>query len=83
MKFGPYNNVVGQSTNANDIPLMRIEEMYLIKAEAEAMGGNPSAGKSTLNDFVKTYRDPEYTLPLQIFKRKSIVNAVSNFGERV
>lgn len=61
VKFGPYNNVVGQSTNANDIPLMRIEEMYLIKAEAEAMGGNPSAGKSTLNDFVKTYRDPEYT----------------------
>ncbi len=60
VKFGPYNNVVGQSTNASDIPLMRIEEMYLIKAEAEAMSGNIGAGKSTLEGFVKTYRDPEY-----------------------
>lgn len=61
VKFGPYNNVVGQSTNASDIPLMRIEEMYLIKAEAEAMSGNTGTGKNTLVDFVKTYRDPEYT----------------------
>lgn len=60
VKFGPYNNVVGQSINANDIPLMRVEEMYLIKAEAEAMSGNPAAGKTTLTEFVKTYRDPEY-----------------------
>lgn len=58
VKFAPYNNVVGNSTNANDIPLMRIEEMYLIKAEAEAMsGGN---GKTTLENFIKTYRDPDY-----------------------
>ena len=61
VKFGPDNDVVGQSTNANDIPLMRIEEMYLIKAEAEAMSGNAAAGKATLEDFVKTYRDPEYS----------------------
>jgi hypothetical protein len=58
VKFAPYNNVVGTSTNASDIPLMRIEEMYLIKAEAEAMsGGN---GKSTLESFVQNYRDPDY-----------------------
>ena len=31
------------------------------KAEAEAMGGNATAGKATLEAFVKTYRDPEYT----------------------
>lgn len=61
VKFGSYNNVVGQSTNANDIPLMRIEEMYLILAEAQAMGGNTGAGKTTLETFVQTYRDPEYT----------------------
>lgn len=61
VKFAPYNNVVGQSTNASDIPLMRIEEMYLIKAESEAMSGNTAAGKNTLVDFVKSYRDPEYT----------------------
>lgn len=59
VKFAPYKNVVGTSINANDIPLMRIEEMYLIKAEAEAMsGGN---GKATLESFVKQYRDPSYT----------------------
>jgi hypothetical protein len=58
VKFAPYNNVPKTSTNSNDIPLMRVEEMYLIKAEAEAMsGGN---GKQTLENFVKTYRDPEY-----------------------
>lgn len=58
-KFGPYNDVIGQSVNANDIPLMRIEEMYLIKAEAEAMSGQD--GKTTLVNFIRTYRDPEYT----------------------
>lgn len=61
VKFGPYNDEVGQDSNANDIPLMRIEEMYLIKAEAEAMSGNAAAGKTTLEEFVKTYRDPAYT----------------------
>lgn len=40
---------------------MRVEEMYLIKAEAEAMGGNLSGGKSTLENFVRTYRDPSFT----------------------
>ena len=61
VKFAPYKEELGTSTNANDIPLMRIEEMYLILAEAQAMGGNPSQGKATLEAFVKTYRDPNYT----------------------
>lgn len=61
VKFGCYNDVVGQSTNANDVPLMRIEEMYLIKAEAQAMAGSAAAGKSTLESFIQTYRDPAYT----------------------
>jgi hypothetical protein len=61
MKYGPYNNVMGQSTNASDVPLMRVEEMYLILAEAQAMGGNPTQGAATLQNFVKTYRNPSYT----------------------
>ncbi|WP_289055133.1 RagB/SusD family nutrient uptake outer membrane protein [Carboxylicivirga marina] len=62
VKFAPYNNVNETSTNANDIPLMRIEEMHLIKAEAEAMsGGN---GVTTLENFIKTYRDPDYVCPV-------------------
>ena len=61
MKFGCYNDEIGTSTNANDIPLMRVEEMYLILAEAQAMAGDPATGAATLENFVKTYRDPEYT----------------------
>lgn len=52
IKFAPYNNVVGTSINSNDIPMMRIEEMYLIKAEALAMDGNPGEGKTTLETFI-------------------------------
>lgn len=61
MKFGCYNDEVYTSTNANDIPLMRIEEMYLIQAEAEAMAGDAAAGAATLENLIKTYRDPNYT----------------------
>ena len=61
MKFGCYNDEVYTSTNANDIPLMRVEEMYLILAEAQAMAGDPATGAATLENFVKTYRDPQYT----------------------
>ena len=42
------------------IPLMRVEEMYLIKAEAEAHS-NPATGLATLTDFMKTYRNPSYS----------------------
>ncbi len=59
VKFAPYNNEAETSTNSNDIPLMRVEEMYLIKAEAEAMSGG--SGRQTLIDFVQTYRNPDYS----------------------
>ena len=62
VKYAPYNGQVGTSTNASDIPLMRVEEMYLIKAEAQAMGGNLSAGAATLTSFVRNYRNPSYNL---------------------
>ncbi|MDE5975949.1 MAG: RagB/SusD family nutrient uptake outer membrane protein, partial [Muribaculaceae bacterium] len=63
VKFGPYQNQLATTTNANDIPLMRVEEMYLIMAEATAMAGNPAGGKQILEDFVKTYRNPSYVCP--------------------
>ena len=59
-KFGAYQSVFGNTTNASDWPLMRVEEMYLILAEAQAMGGNPSTGAATLQKFVNDYRDPAY-----------------------
>lgn len=61
VKFGAYQNVFGNTTNSSDWPLMRVEEMYLIKAEGEAMSGNLAGGKATLESFVQTYRDPSFT----------------------
>lgn len=44
------------------IPLMRVEEMYFIEAEA-AEHVSPGAGKALCETFMKTYRDPNYTFP--------------------
>lgn len=60
VKFGPYQDLYNNATNACDFPMMRAEEMILIKAEAQAMAGNVSGAKSTLENFVKNYRDPSY-----------------------
>lgn len=60
VKFDSYQSVLEQGMNASDVPLMRVEEMYLIKAEGEAMSGNTGGAKETLNNFVRTYRDPSY-----------------------
>jgi hypothetical protein len=62
VKFDSYNSVVYQSTNASDIPLMRIEEMYYILAEGQAMSGQVEQGRQTFESFIKTYRNPRYTL---------------------
>lgn len=42
--------------NKVDIPLMRVEEMYLIEAEAVAHTNGAAAGKSLLESFMNTYR---------------------------
>lgn len=59
VKFAPYNGVIDTDVNASDIPLMRVEEMYLIAAEAAGMQ-SPASGVTMLNDFVSTFRDPRY-----------------------
>ena len=67
MEYLPYTNVkfgvdkIATIANDNDFPLMRAEEMILIKAEALAKAGNEAGGKQALEDFVKTYRDPSYS----------------------
>ena len=63
VKFAPYLNELGTDINANDIPLMRIEEMYLILAEGMAMSGDAASAKSVLESFVRRYRDTYYTCP--------------------
>ena len=52
VKFGPYNDVVGTTINANDIVLMRIEEMYLIAAEAYAEAGNRAEGEKYFKELL-------------------------------
>lgn len=60
VKFAPYQGTLNTSTNAVDFPLIRIEEMYYIQAEATGMAGDVASGKSILENFVKTYRNPAY-----------------------
>ena len=67
LPYLPYTNVkfgcftIGTTTNDEDMPLMRVEEMILIQAECQAHMGNESGARTTLENFVKTYRDPSYS----------------------
>lgn len=61
VKFAPYGGELYTSTNACDIPLIRIEEIILLKAECQAMSGSPADGAATLQSFVSTYRNPSYS----------------------
>lgn len=61
VKYAGYNNVVGQSINASDIPLMRIEEMYYIAAEGMAMSGDLPGAKEYFTNFINAYRNPSYS----------------------
>lgn len=49
---------------AADIPVMRVEEMYLIEAEAVGASQGAAAGVQLLNDFMKKYRQPDYNYVL-------------------
>lgn len=68
-KYSPYTNVkfgkasgVGSTINDNDWPLMRVEEMILIQAEGLLNSGNEAQAKTVLENFVKTYRNPNYDI---------------------
>lgn len=61
VKFGPEGGELFNPTNAQDIPLIRIEELLFIWAEAQAMMGNTEDAAELLTDFVQECRDPYYT----------------------
>lgn len=61
IKFGQKSGI-GSTLNNNDFPLMRVEEMILIKAEGLAKSGHEAEAKTVLENFVKTYRDPSYSV---------------------
>lgn len=68
LPFDPYTNVkfgcytVGTVNNDEDWPFIRVEEMLLIQAEGYIKGGQEAKGKKILEDFIKTYRDPAYSV---------------------
>jgi hypothetical protein len=45
---------------AVDVPVMRVEEMYLIEAEAVGASQGVAAGVAKLNSFMQSYRQPDY-----------------------
>jgi hypothetical protein len=64
LKFRPNAGDINESSVAcaSAYPLMRVEEMYFIEAEA-AEHQTPGAGAALLEEFMKTYRDPAYVFP--------------------
>jgi len=63
VKFRPKNGKAGMDVYTvgavTAYPVMRVEEMWFIYAEAVAHS-NPSQGLDILTRFMKTYRDPKY-----------------------
>lgn len=53
VKFGPYKNIYNNPTNACDFPLMRAEEMILIRAEAFAQQGKNGEAAIALKELMK------------------------------
>ena len=64
MKFRTNGGEKQNSSTGNvvDIPMMRVEEMYLIEAEASEHVA-PGSGKTLIASFMTAYRDPKYTVP--------------------
>ena len=61
VKFAAYKETPGETLNASDWPMMRVEEMILIEAEGLAMSGQTGPAKALLEEFVKVNRNSNYT----------------------
>ena len=59
VKFAPADKDIEKEENSSDFPLMRIEEMYYILAEAKGRL-NLEEGKALLKEFVVEYRQSNY-----------------------
>lgn len=62
-------------------PIMRVEEMYFIEAEAAARE-NADEGKALLENFMKLYRDPTYSVPSSVASQEDLVDEIL-FQKRV
>ena len=75
VKFGMKNGGVS-SVNDSDWPTMRVEEMILVNIEGLAKSGHEAEAKQKLIDFVKTYRDPEYTFPNPLAPNRNLEDEI-------
>ena len=67
-----YNSMVGAVV---DIPLMRVEEMYFIEAEATAHY-DEAAGKLLATNFMVSHRDPKYIFPLSLSTNEEVIEEI-------
>lgn len=58
-----------------DVPIMRVEELYLIKAEAAGLKGSVADGVDELTEFIKAYRQKDYDC--------STISSVKAFEEEI
>ena len=66
LKFRTRGEKVSSTTgNVVDIPIMRVEEMYFIEAEATAHY-DAATGKALITSFMTAHRDPEYTVAVGV-----------------
>lgn len=64
VKFAPNPNTIRQFSSANDIPLFRISDVYLMRAEALLRNGDEEGALDDMN-YVRAHRSaPGKTLPL-------------------
>ncbi len=76
VKFGPYNNNPGSRFNSADFPLMRMEELRLI--QAEALGHiSENEGIASLEQFLKN-RQPGYS-----YKEATEKFGIKSFDEEI
>ena len=61
IKFGMKSGI-GSTVNNSDWPLMRVEEMILIQAEGLAKSGQTAQAQQILENFVRNFRDPSYSV---------------------
>ena len=75
IKFRPaQGNISAYATGAaSAYPVMRVEEMYFIEAEATAQS-DPAAGLTLVKNFMSTYRDPNYASKAST--KEAVVNEI-------
>lgn len=78
LKFRPAQGNTKSYTVAciSAYPLMRVEEMFFIEAEAAAQQGKLDEAKQIVTNFMKIYRDPTYSVPSNVTTKEDLVDEI-------